>query len=85
MSTELAPSEHSLLLNPLDQSDAVRLTSNPLPDVLTSDHALSSADVQTALPTSQVEKRRLDAEAVHQPQVEAGAPDGTRHALNRHT
>jgi len=51
MSTELAPSEHGLLLNPLDQSDAVRSASNPLPDVLTFDHALSSADVQTVLPT----------------------------------
>ena len=82
MSTELAPSEHSLLLNSLDESDAVCSAANPLPGVLTFAHALSSADVQTALTASQVEKHRLDAEAAHQPQVEAGSPDGARHTLN---
>lgn len=48
---EDTPSEHNLLLNPLDESVAVRATSNALPDILTFTHALSSADVQTVLPT----------------------------------
>ena len=76
---EQSPAEQDLLLIPLDETDAVRTTSNPVPGELTFCLDALPADVQTVLPASQASLGRCAAETIGQGEIDDGASNGARH------